>query len=192
MAPGPFPRAESAQQRKKDTASMSLLARLFGVRQDDRDTVRELWHRVVAIAREKEWYRDCGVADTVAGRFDMITLVLSLVMLRMENEEALIAPSARLTELFVEDMDGQLREQGVGDVVVGKHIGKLMGTLGGRLGAYRTGLAGGEQAMAEAVARNVTLNSGTDPLLVAQRARAFSAGLALVPGFRVLAGEIGR
>ncbi len=171
---------------------MSLLARLFGVRQDDRDTVRELWHRVVAIAREKEWYRDCGVADTVAGRFDMITLVLSLVMLRMENEEALIAPSARLTELFVEDMDGQLREQGVGDVVVGKHIGMLMGTLGGRLGAYRTGLAGGEQAVAEAVVRNVTLNSGTDPLLVAQRARAFSAGLALVPGFRVLAGEIGR
>lgn len=171
---------------------MSLLARLFGVRQDDRDTVRELWHRVVAIAREKEWYRDCGVADTLAGRFDMITLILSLVMLRMEHEHALITPSARLTELFVEDMDGQLREQGVGDVVVGKHIGKLMGTLGGRLRAYREGLAGSEETMADAVRRNVTLNSGTDPLLVAQRARAFAAGLALVSGFRVLAGEIGR
>lgn len=171
---------------------MSFLARLFGAHKDDRDTVRELWHRVVAIAREKEWYRDCGVADTLAGRFDMITLVLSLVMLRMELDEALIAPSARLTELFVEDMDGQLREQGVGDVVVGKHIGKLMGTLGGRLGAYREGLSGGEDEMAEAVRRNVTLASGTDPLRVAQRARAFAAGLALVPGFRVLAGEIGR
>lgn len=171
---------------------MSLLARLFGARQDDRDSVRELWHRIVAIAREKEWYRDCGVADTLAGRFDMITLVLSLVMLRMEREEALITPSARLTELFVEDMDGQLREQGVGDVVVGKHIGKLMGTLGGRLGAYRDGLAGGEDAMADAVCRNVTLTAGTDPLPVTQRARAFAAGLALVPGFRVLAGEIGR
>jgi cytochrome b pre-mRNA-processing protein 3 len=176
---------------------MSFLARLLGTnvlgrRKDDRDSVRELWHRIVAIAREKEWYRDCGVADTLAGRFDMITLVLSLVMLRMEREEALITPSARLTELFVEDMDGQLREQGVGDVVVGKHIGKLMGTLGGRLGAYREGLAGGEDKLAEAVRRNVTLTSGTDPLLVAQRARAFAAGLALVPGFRVLAGEIGR
>jgi cytochrome b pre-mRNA-processing protein 3 len=171
---------------------MSFLARLFGARRDDRDTVRELWHRTVAIAREKEWYRDCGVADTLAGRFDMITMVLSLVMLRMEHEDALIAPSARLTELFVEDMDGQLREQGVGDVVVGKHIGKLMGTLGGRLGAYRAGLAGGEDAMAEAVRRNVTLTAGTDPLIVAQRARAFAAGLARVPGYRVLAGEIGR
>ena len=176
---------------------MSFLARMFGGNllgrgQDDRDTVRELWHRTVAIAREKEWYRDCGVADTLAGRFDMITLVLSLVMLRMEREDALIGPSARLTELFVEDMDGQLREQGVGDVVVGKHIGKLMATLGGRLGGYRDGLASGEEALAEAVRRNVTLTSGTDPRLVAQRARAFAAGLALVPGYRVLAGEIGR
>lgn len=171
---------------------MSFLARLFGARQDDRDAVRELWHRVVAIAREKDWYRDCGVADTLAGRFDLITLVLSIVMLRMEREPELIGPSARLTELFVEDMDGQLREQGVGDVVVGKHIGKLMSTLGGRLGAYRDGLAGGEEAMAEAVARNVTLVADVSPLLVAQRARAFSAGLAMVPGFRVLAGEIGR
>ena len=45
---------------------MSFLARMFGAKQDDRDTVRELWHRTVAIAREKEWYRDCGVADTLA------------------------------------------------------------------------------------------------------------------------------
>lgn len=166
--------------------------RLFGARQDDRDTVRELWHRVVAIAREKEWYRTCGVADTLAGRFDLITLVLSLVMLRMEREEALIPPSVWLTELFVEDMDGQLREQGVGDVGISKHVGKLMGTLGGRLDAYREAMAAGEDAMAEAVRRNVTLLPGAAPLVVAQRARAFAAGLALVPGFRVLAGEIGQ
>jgi len=166
--------------------------RLFGARQDDRDTVRELWHRVVAIAREKEWYRTCGVADTLPGRFDLITLVLSLVMLRMEREEALIPPSVWLTELFVEDMDAQLREQGVGDVGISKHVGKLMGTLGGRLDAYRAAMAAGEDAMVEAVRRNVTLLPDAAPLLVAQRARAFAAGLALVPGFRVLAGEIGQ
>lgn len=171
---------------------MSFLARLFGTRQDDRDTVRELWHRVVAIAREKEWYRTCGVADTLAGRFDLITLVLSLVMLRMEREESLIAPSVWLTELFVQDMDSQLREQGVGDVGLGKHIGKLMGTLGGRLDAYREAMSGGEIAMAEAVRRNVTLVPDASPLVVAQRARAFAAGLSLVPGYRVLAGEIGQ
>ncbi|EGD60608.1 hypothetical protein Y88_2721 [Novosphingobium nitrogenifigens DSM 19370] len=147
---------------------------------------------MVEIAREKEWYRDCGIADTVAGRFDAITLILALVLIRMERDESLIPPSVRLTELFVEDMDGQLRQGGIGDLVVGKHIGKLMSTLGGRLGAYRTAMEEGEDAMAAAVARNVTLSEGSDPVLVARRARAFAAGLALVPADRVLSAEIGR
>jgi cytochrome b pre-mRNA-processing protein 3 len=173
-------------------AAMSLLARLMGQTRDDRDAARPLWHRVVEIAREKEWYAQCGVADTVPGRFDMITLILSLVLLRMEREEGLIPASVWMTELFVDDMDGQLRESGVGDIVVGKHIGKLMGTLGGRLGAYREGLEQGEDAFAAAIARNVTLIEGADPLVLARRARAFAAGLAMVPADRVLGAEIGR
>lgn len=171
---------------------MSLLSRWLRPAADPRDALRPLWHRVVAIAREPEWYRDCGVADSVSGRFDAITLIMALVLLRMERDPALIAPSVHLTELFVEDMDGQLRQGGVGDLMVGKHIGKLMGTLGGRLGAYRTALAEGEAAFAAALTRNVTLVEGTDAARLAARARAFAAGLAIVPGPLVLAGEIGR
>ncbi|MDB5715550.1 MAG: ubiquinol-cytochrome chaperone, partial [Sphingomonadales bacterium] len=51
--------------------------------------------------------------------------------------------SARLTEKFVSDMDGQLRETGFGDLVVGKQVGFAMGALGGRLGAYRSGIDDG-------------------------------------------------
>jgi cytochrome b pre-mRNA-processing protein 3 len=171
---------------------MSRFANWLRPRPDPRNALRPLWHRVVEIAREKEWYRDCGIEDTIAGRFDAITLILSLVLIRMERDEMLIAPSVFLTELFVEDMDGQLRNGGVGDLVVGKHIGTLMSTLGGRLGAYRSALEDGEEAVSAAVARNVTLREGTDPVLVARRARAFAAGLALVPAQRVLDAEIGR
>lgn len=172
---------------------MSFLTRLFGRKQDDRAVARPLWHRTVEIAREKEWYRDCGVADTVAGRFDMITLILSIVLARMERDAELVEPSVRLTELFVEDMDGQLRESGVGDVIVGKRVGQLMSVLGGRLGAYRDALAAHDEAMmAEAITRNVTLHDGTDPLPLTRRARAFAAGLDLVPAFRVLDAEIGK
>lgn len=172
---------------------MSILERLFGRKADDRAIVRPLWHRTVEIAREKEWYAQCGVADTVSGRFDMITLILSIVLLRMENDPDLAEPSVRLTELFVDDMDGQLRESGVGDVIVGKRVGQLMSVLGGRLGAYRDALAtGDETAMAEAISRNVTLHEGTDPLSITRRVRAFAAGLALVPAFRVLDAEIGK
>jgi cytochrome b pre-mRNA-processing protein 3 len=172
---------------------MGFLGKLFGRKADDHDVARPLWHRTVEIAREKEWYRDCGVADTVAGRFDMITLILAIVQIRMERDAELVDPSVRLTELFVDDMDGQLRESGVGDLVVGKRVGKLMSVLGGRLGAYREGLASADESvMADAVSRNVSLHDGTDPLLVARRARAFAAGLALVPAYRVLDAEIGK
>lgn len=172
---------------------MSLLSRLFGARQDDHAQVRGLWHRVVEIAREPRWYADCGVADTVAGRFDAITLVLALVLLRMEGRPELAQPMARLAELFVEDMDGQLRESGVGDLVVGKHVGRLMSTLGGRLGAYREGLAAdGDAVLAAAVQRNVTLVDGAGPAAVAAELRSIAATLAALDDADLLAGKFAR
>jgi len=171
---------------------LSFLSRILGKRGDGRAHVRPLWHRTVEIAREKAWYADCGIADTVPGRFDAITLVLSLVLLRMEREQALIEPSVRLTEIFVEDMDGQLRESGVGDIVVGKKIGKLMSVLGGRLGAYRDALPLGEAAMTEAVIRNVTLVEGADPAKAVQRALALAGQLGALSAEEVLAASFAR
>ena len=57
-------------------------------------------------------------------------------------------------------MDGQLRQIGVGDVIVGKHIGKMMAMLGGRLGAYRDSLSD-DTAFDGALLRN--LYRGVDP-----------------------------
>ncbi len=167
---------------------MSLLSRIFGKRTDER--MRPLWHRIVEIAREPRWYADLGVADTVPGRFDAITLVLALVLLRMEREEALIAPSVHLTELFVEDMDGQLRESGVGDHVVGKHMGKLMKVLGGRLGALREALPDGGAALEEVLARNVTLVEGSGLKPLAEAVSLLSATLAGHSAEDILAGRI--
>ena len=141
---------------------MSFLSRLLGTAPDPRESVRPLWHRVIELARDSVYYSDCGVADSIAGRFDMITAVLSAVMVRIEASD-LRAESALLAELFVEDMDGQLREFGVNDVVVGKRIGKLMSVLGGRLGAYRSALNAGDlDKLSAAIARNVTFAEGAD------------------------------
>ncbi|MFN3510583.1 MAG: ubiquinol-cytochrome C chaperone family protein, partial [Tsuneonella troitsensis] len=120
---------------------MSLLSRLFASRPDPREALRPLWNAVVTEARRPAWYADHGVNDTVAGRFDMVCAVLAAVLVRMETSGTMTNESVLLTELFVHDMDGQLREFGVGDVVVGKHVTKLMGAMGGRLAAYRDGLS---------------------------------------------------
>jgi len=171
---------------------MNLLGRLFRSPPDPREALRPLWHRVVEISRQSEWYAQCGVADTVAGRFDMITAVLALTLLRLESDEDCRPQAALLTELFVEDMDGQLREGGVGDIVVGKHIGKLMASLGGRIGAYRAALAGSDPVLEDAVSRNVTLEGQSGPEALSRRLRAFAVQLEIAATADILAGTLTR
>ena len=149
-----------------------------------------LWHAVVSEARDKRWYRDFGVADSVEGRFDMITLVLAVVLLRIE-QKADGASSVALTELFIEDMDSQLRQAGVGDLMVGKRVGQLMATLGGRIGALRETLSVGGEALAGAVGRNATLVEGADAAPLAGELLRFHARIAGVPFAALLEGSLG-
>lgn len=130
---------------------MRLLQRLFA--RPDRGTAPQLYAAVVARGREPHWYEEGGVPDTIDGRFDMIAAVLAMVMLRLEGDPEGVPQSTAIAECFIEDMDGQLREIGIGDIVVGKHLGRMMGMLGGRLGAYRDGLAAG--SIREALVRNL-------------------------------------
>ena len=148
-----------------------------------------LWHAIVSEARDKRWYRDFGVADTVEGRFDIITLVLAVVLLRIEREGD-GASSVALTELFIEDMDSQLRQSGVGDLMVGKHVGKLMATLGGRIGALRETLPLGGAPLAEAVGSNVTLVEGADAAPLAEELLRFHAAIDRMPTEALLTGSL--
>lgn len=159
---------------------MSILKRLFGDR-DERSALIPLYNAIVERARQPRWYREGMVPDTLDGRFDMIAALLTLVLLRLEAEgEHGRGPSALLTELFVDDMDGQLRQIGIGDLLVGKHIGKMMSALGGRLTAYREGLASGGD-LEGALERNLYRGEAVDKAAVAtvaQDVRTFHAGLA--------------
>lgn len=171
---------------------MSFLKSLFGSATDYTAPVRALWARVIEVAREPRWYAQLGVADSMPGRFDMVTLVMAAVMLRMEREPALLNRSARLTELFVEDMDGQMRQAGVGDLVVGKSIGKQVKVLGGRLGALREALPGGAAAVAPVIERNVSLLDGVVPLPLAQAWIALADEIAALDADALLAGDFAR
>lgn len=166
---------------------MNFLKSIFRREPDPAEALRPLWHRVVALSRDPDWYARCGMADTVQGRFDMITLVLSMVLLRMEQEEALRPGSAWLTEMFVADMDGQLRETGMGDPTLGKEVGKLVSVLGGRLGALREA-AGDPVQIAQVVVRNAAVTG--DGRAAAERLVGFSGSLARTPAEAILRAEI--
>lgn len=138
---------------------LQIFRTLFGNRREQ-DELLPLYNAVVTAARQPHWYQSGQVPDTVDGRFDVLISVLSLVLVRMEQLPGQEQNSVWLTELFVEDMDGQLRQIGVGDYTVGKHVGKIMGALGGRLEAYREALAS-DASLEPLVLRNIY--TGTEP-----------------------------
>ena len=169
---------------------MSFFKRLFGIGPDPKDALRPLWHTVVGEARQPEWYARYGVADTLEGRFDMITAIMALVILRMDRTPELTAKTAYLTELFVEDMDGQLRQSGLGDPTVGKYIGKLVSAMGGRIGGFREGLSDEGRSMGDVVAANMTLTDGADADALGARLAKTHDGLAAVSDEELLAGRL--
>jgi cytochrome b pre-mRNA-processing protein 3 len=152
-----------------------------------------LWTWITETAREPRFYLRHAVADTVDGRFDMVSLVACLVLLRLEELD-LRAENALLTERFVDDMDGSLRDIGIGDMVIGKHMGKVMSALGGRLGAYREALAPGApvSALAEALARNVYRGNPPEGAAedLAGAVLELKARIAATPTEALLTGEI--
>jgi cytochrome b pre-mRNA-processing protein 3 len=169
---------------------MSFFDRLFG-RRNANEAVRPLYNAVVEYGRQPHWYAQGGVPDTIDGRFEMIAAVLSLVVARLELEPDRHQHIAWLTELFVDDMESQLREIGVGDMVVGKHVGRLVGAFGGRIGAYRAGLK--EGTFEAALVRN--LYGGAEPPAAAlehnaEQLRAFYLGLHAAPADSILAGHL--
>ncbi len=141
--------------------------------------VELLYGAVVSEARRPHYYVEGGVPDSLDGRFDMIVLVLSLLLLRLEEvaggnaRHPAAQLSADLADRFITDMEGNLRQDGIGDQVIPKHMGRMMAALGGRLGAYR-GARGDQAAMVEALRRNLYRG---EP--VADAAARFVAGEAL-------------
>ncbi|NIJ38893.1 cytochrome b pre-mRNA-processing protein 3 [Sphingopyxis panaciterrae] len=132
---------------------MFSIRKLFKPDPDPREARRPLWNAVVTAARQPHWYQEGGVPDTLDGRFDMVSLILALVLHRIDEDPAAVRAGVELTELFVSDMDGQMRQIGFGDMVVGKQIGRMVGALGGRLGAYKA--ADGSDALRAALIRNL-------------------------------------
>lgn len=146
---------------------MSLLKRLFGnTEPDPKIKLVPLYNQIVAKAREPHWYTEGQVPDSIDGRFDMVAAILSLVLLRLEEDPARAQDMAHLTEVFVDDMDGQLREVGIGDMIVGKHIGQIMGAVGGRIGAFREALADTAK-LDEAILRNIYRDDSADAAAIA-------------------------
>jgi cytochrome b pre-mRNA-processing protein 3 len=108
--------------------------------------------QLAARAREPFFFRALNVPDTVDGRFDMVALHGWLVLERLKAarmEEA----AQGLTDVLFLGFDEALREQGTGDMGMGRRMKAFANAFFGRLHAYSG--AKDETALAEALAKNI-------------------------------------
>ncbi|MFQ5957779.1 MAG: ubiquinol-cytochrome C chaperone family protein [Alphaproteobacteria bacterium] len=169
-----------------------VLARLFR-RSQLRDRARRLYGRAVEQARRPAFYRDCGVPDTLDGRFDMIVLHVLLILrrLRREGDEGGALGQA-VFDVMMDDMDRSLREMGVGDFAVGRRVKAMVRAVYGRAAAYEAALAADDGALADALRRNLygTVAAGEDDVAaIAAYVRKEAAALDAQAASDLLAGE---
>lgn len=124
-----------------------------------RGTIEAIYGMIVAQAREPAFYEALGVPDTVDGRFDNLLLHLWMVLRQMRSLQDGEHLAQGLFDRFCIDMDGNLREMGVGDLTVPKRMQAFGEAFYGRSAAYDAALAAGEGELAAAIDRNV-LNGG--------------------------------
>jgi cytochrome b pre-mRNA-processing protein 3 len=104
-----------------------------------------LYERVVTEARSPHWYVEGHVPDTIDGRFAVLASLLALASVRLERGGELAQRGGiDLTECFIADMDGEIRQLGIGDPSIGKQVGGMVSALGGRVGAWRSAISGEE------------------------------------------------
>ena len=104
-----------------------------------------LFDAATAEARRTGWYVEGQVPDTVDGRFAVLATVTALALVRLEQlGDSANALSVALTERFIEVMEAEHRELGLGDPTLGKTVRKLVGSLGRRAELWRVTIATGD------------------------------------------------
>ena len=135
--------------------------------------------QLIARARAPIFFRGLNVPDTLDGRFDMVALHGWLVLERLKEAKMAEAAQALTDRLFI-GFDEALREQGTGDLGMGRRMKAFANAFFGRLGAYDS--APDEVALAEALARNVWRGAKVDRNARRLAAYAVNARAALKAG----------
>lgn len=135
---------------------MIMLQNLFRPRSRER-LGEPLYELAVRQARDPAFYTTMGVADRIDARFELYTLHVLLLVMRLRDEGECGAEAGQaLFDAYVSALDHALRELGVGDISVGKKMRRLGEAMYGRMSAYEPPLrAGDEAALAASLARNV-------------------------------------
>lgn len=158
------------------------------------DTISALYGVIVAQARRPVFYREYAVADTINGRFDLLLLHVAAVVSRLMQDEATRPAGQLLFDRFCTDMDDNLREIGISDIAVPRHMKRVGQAFYGRARAYETALAAADdRLLTEALVRNIYAGQPPEAAVVAHLAaymRSLVAALAAQPAAALADGTV--
>lgn len=124
------------------------------------EAAKLLYQAIERQSRLPVFYSVLSVPDTFTGRFEMIALNAGLVIDRLQNEQgdhhddAVELAQALFDEMF-STMDLSIRELGVGDLGVPKHMKRMMIALKGRALSYVAGYHHSHEALRDVIRRNL-------------------------------------
>lgn len=122
-----------------------MLSFLFPRLTPQRSCGAALFDALVGEARRPHWFVAGQLPDTIDGRFAVLATIVALATVRLERGGDLARTAAvALTERFVEAMDAEHRQLGIGDPTVGKTVRKLVGALDRRVELWRRTIDGGD------------------------------------------------
>lgn len=114
-----------------------------------------LYDALTVDARRPHWFIEGKVPDSLDGRFAVVASLTALALVRLEEGGEGANPlSVALTERFIEVMESEHRELGLGDPTLGKTVRRLVGMLGRRTELLRSA-ASADLSWEEAVARSL-------------------------------------
>ncbi len=137
-------------------------------------------------------YEHMGAQDTPEGRFEMLSLHVIVLIDRLAKDAEAAPVRQALFDAVMSDLDGALREMGVGDLAVGKRMRILAEAFYGRALAYQSAFNAlpDRAELLEVIARNVlTAPAGQNGSFLADYVERCRVSLAAQPTTSLAAGR---
>lgn len=116
-----------------------------------------LYRMIVKQTRSEWFYLNLKIDDSPFGRFEVMTIHLFIVLRRLKEEKS--AQSAEIAQqisnIFVVDLDHSLRDLRISETKLAKQFNKFIQGFYGRLIAYDAGIETGDEALNEAIHKNL-------------------------------------
>jgi cytochrome b pre-mRNA-processing protein 3 len=144
--------------------SWRRLREILGRQVQTADEANRLHDAIVKQARDRRFFTDLGVPDSIDGRFDLLLLHAFMVFRVLDTrgpEGKQLAQKA--CDVMFRALDEAVRELGIGDMGVPRRVKAMSSAYTGRSQAYAAAIEEGTPVLIEALTRNLYRGTAVDP-----------------------------